>query len=426
VLIWNQAAADCRTADAGNVHMTKRLKTRKPLRRRDQRVQLSLALWLPIVFGTWIASTLPSSATAPFETTGDVRWIIYASRQDLDEAIGLARRFDSQFGQPMVMSTINGRYTVTVGPLSVPDPVAMKKRFSQPETPELWDAFLSKGQAFVKKVWESPKSRVLARASSLENEPHIASAAGLEVRIASENNRMVARINGGQEVATVALGETGDYEFAGASIAKLDASSVFPQVVTTYFTGGFHCCTEMKVLTFTKNRWKVMDIGQFNGKNGPAILDLNGDGSVELVGSDNNFPPYGFGPYAGFYPPPKIFRLVGDQVRDVSAASEFRRPIRQMLLAEEGLTPPERWRDNAFLAGWVGHKALLGEGAEAWRKMLDLYDRNWQESVCRVPTSDTCPSDAKRFRDFPTALRELLSESGYRIEGIVGAPRVWR
>src|SRR5271165_5020476 len=143
------------------------------------RLTFPLALWLSVAVGAWIA-TSPSSATGPFETSGNVRWIIYASRQNVDEAIGLARRFSSEFGQPTVMSTTNGWYAVAAGPLSVPDPVAMKKKLS-----ELWwppkDTFFSKGQTFIEKVWERPKSPILAWASSLEKDPHVASAAGLEV-----------------------------------------------------------------------------------------------------------------------------------------------------------------------------------------------------------------------------------------------------
>jgi uncharacterized protein len=96
-----------------------------------------------------------------------------------------------------------------------------------------------------------------------------------------------------------------------------------------------------------------------------------------------------------------------------------------MLLANQGLATPDMWRDNGFLAGWVAHNALVGNGTEAWRKMLDLYDRNsdWDLSVCTVATKgfDPCPDYAKRFRDFPTALREHLVKYGYSIDGVVPA-----
>ena len=106
---------------------------------------------------------------------------------------------------------------------------------------------------------------------------------------------------------------------------------------------------------------------------------------------------------------------------DVTGSPEFRRPVLQMLLANQGLATPDMWRDNGFLAGWVAHNALVASGAEAWRRMLTLYNRNsdWDLSTCAVPTrgGDSCPDNAKRFRDFPTALREHLAQNGYRLDG---------
>jgi hypothetical protein len=97
-----------------------------------------------------------------------------------------------------------------------------------------------------------------------------------------------------------------------------------------------------------------------------------------------------------------------------------------MLLADQGLATPAMWRDNGFLGGWVAHNVLVGNGAEAWRKMLDLYNRNsdWDLSVCTVPTKgyDPCPEYAKRRRDFPTALREHLAQNGCLINGAAAAP----
>src|SRR5271165_3193576 len=251
------------------------------------RLTFPLALWLSVAVGAWIA-TSPSSATGPFETSGNVRWIIYASRQDVDEAIGLARRFGSEFGEPTVLSTTNGWYAVAAGPVSVPDVAAFKKRLS-----EAWwapkDTFLTKGQTFIQKVWESPRSPILALASSAEGQPRVASAAGLEVRIEPANGRHLVRVrSGGRDVASAAFNDDGPYNATGASIARLDASSPFPQVVATHFTGGAHCCTVMKLLTFVDGRWETVNVGEFDS-DGPQIEDLNGDGAAELVGKDDSF-----------------------------------------------------------------------------------------------------------------------------------------
>jgi S1-C subfamily serine protease len=388
------------------------------------RYVFSVAFWLAVTVGMWLATTSPSSAKGPLETSGDVRWIVFASRQDVDEAIGLARRFGSEFGVTTVLSTTNGWYAVAAGPLAVPDAAALKKRLSDAWWPPK-DTFFAKGQPFIEKVWERPKSPILASASDTDGKPHFASAAGLAVRIESAKGRKVVHLqSGGRDVAAAAFNDDGPYNSTDASIARLDGSSTFPQVVTTHFTGGAHCCTIMKILTLIDGRWETLNVGEFDSE-GPQIEDANGDGAVELVGKDDSFD-YAFASYAESYAPPKILRLVGNRVVDVSHNPEFRRPILQMLLANQGLATPEMWRDNGFLSGWVAHNVLVGNGAEAWRKALDLYNRNsdWDLSVCTVSTKgyDPCPEYAKRRRDFPTALRERLAKNGYLINGAVAAP----
>ncbi len=157
----------------------------------------------------------------------------------------------------------------------------------------------------------------------------------------------------------------------------------------------------------------------------PQIEDLNGDGAIELVGKDESFD-YAFASYAESYAPPKVYRLTGSRIADISRTPEIRRPILQMLLANQGLATQDEWRDNGFLAGWVAHSVLVGNGVDAWRKMLDLYNRNsdWDLSVCTVPTQgyDPCPEYAKRHRDFPTALREHLAKNGYLVAGAAAEP----
>ena len=386
------------------------------------RFVLSFSLLLSLVAGVLIASATISFASGAFETVGNVRWIVFASRQNVDEAIGLARRFGSDFGPPMVMSSTNGWYAVVAGPFSVPDPAALRKKLA-----DLWwppkDAFASKGQTFLEKIWEAPKSPVLSSVTS-EKEPHAASAEGVDVRV--NGHGVVTVRSSGRDVASVRFDDQGPDNSTAAEIARLDGSSPFPQVVITHFTGGAHCCTLMKVLTFVNGRWETVNVGEFDS-GGPQIEDLNGDGAVELVGKDDSFD-YAFASYAESYAPPRVLRLAGAKIVDASHSPEFRRPILQMLLANQGVATSDMWRDNGFLGGWVAHNAMVGNGAEAWRRMLDLYNRNsdWDLSVCTVATKgfDPCPDYAKRLRDFPTALREHLAKNGYSIDGVATAPVV--
>jgi hypothetical protein len=168
---------------------------------------LSLAFWLMATVSILLATAKPSSASGPLETSGDGRWIVFASRQDVDEAIGLARRFGSDFGGPTVLTTTNDWYAVAAGPIAVPDVATFKKRLS-----DAWwapkDTFLTNGQTFIQKVWESPKSPILASASNAEHRPRVASAAGLEVRIEPAKGRQVVRVRSGRGMSRLLFSTT--------------------------------------------------------------------------------------------------------------------------------------------------------------------------------------------------------------------------
>ena len=269
---------------------------------------LSRFRFLMLAIGAWIASTSSSSAGGPLQTTGALRWVVFASRQNPDEAIGLARRFGPQFGPQAVISTTNGWYAVGAGPIVVSDPVAMKRKLSELGWPPP-DSFFTNGATFIGKIWESPRSPILASASSAERDTHVARAAGVEARVEIFRGYAVVRVRSeGRIVASLAFDDGGPINSASAAIVRLDRSSAFPQVVASHFTGGAHCCTVMKVVTFVGGRWEVVNVGEFD-VDGPQIEDLNGDGSAELVGKDDSFD-YAFGSYAESYAPPKILRLI--------------------------------------------------------------------------------------------------------------------
>jgi hypothetical protein len=65
-------------------------------------------LLLVSLLGGALSPSRSAFAMGAFETTGNVRWVVFASRQNIDEAIGLARRFGSDFGSPKVFSATNG------------------------------------------------------------------------------------------------------------------------------------------------------------------------------------------------------------------------------------------------------------------------------------------------------------------------------
>lgn len=365
-------------------------------------------------------------AAGPFEQQGNSRWIIFASRQNVEEAIGLARIYaianpdNPSPGTTKVMSTTNGWYAVTTGPFRVQNPEALKKKLAESWfTPH--DAFLSKGQTFIEQVWQSPPSPILAIASTSEHASRTAAAAGVEVAITAQSKKYVISVRAdGRQVSELSFENSSTANSVGAEIAKLDPSSPFPQVVATNFSGGAHCCTEMTVVTFTDNNWRTIKVGGFDG-GGPAIEDLNGDGNAEFVGKDDSFN-YAFASYAESYAPPIIFRLVGREIKNVTRSPEFRRPIEQLLLIRQRAATFDVWTDNGFLAGWVAHKTLLGEGAPAWQQMLQSYNRNsdWDLTECAIAmkNGDPCPPAYQRHPDFPTALKNKMTAAGYDVAGL--------
>src|SRR4029077_9126886 len=145
---------------------------------------------------------------------------------------------------------------------------------------------------------------------------------GVEVRI---NAHGIVTVRRGQDVASVRFDDQGPNTSTAVQLARLDVSSPFPQVVVRHFTGGAHRCTLMKVLTFVDGRWETVNVGEFDS-DGPQIEDLNGDGAAELIGKDDSCD-YAFASYAESYAPPKVSRLVGRRIVDVSHSPEFRSPI---------------------------------------------------------------------------------------------------
>ena len=111
----------------------------------------SAAFQVLIAYCILVACAGFAIAAGPFEQHGNSRWVVYASRQSLDEAIGLARGYTPGPGPTKVMSTTNGWYAVTIGPLEVSDANALKKKIATSWTPP-HDAFLTMGQTFVEQV----------------------------------------------------------------------------------------------------------------------------------------------------------------------------------------------------------------------------------------------------------------------------------
>ncbi len=200
-------------------------------------------------------------------------------------------------------------------------------------------------------------------------------------------------------------------------IAEIDPGNDAAEVVVSFYSGGAHCCSETKVLTKAKDGsgWKTVELGSFDG--GPLLAtDPLSDGSYVFETRDNAFL-YAFGCYACSTAPLEILTVADGEVKDVSAEPRYR-PVHEAYLKDMIVDVPEE-DVNGFLAGYVGEKIRLGEGAAAWTIMLDHYDKeaDWGRDVCDQPLDDdgACPGTETKVT-FPVALERMLNENGYKVE----------
>ena len=210
------------------------------------------------------------------------------------------------------------------------------------------------------------------------------------------------------------------------AIRQLDRASAYPQVVLSGYTGGAHCCTVTVVATSASDEtWQFVDLGRNDGDGGIDVLTLDDDGSSVLVDYNDRFL-YQYGSYVGSLRPTRLRKLSGTKVADVTREPRYRSYLlRELKLMEQrGASERPLREPNAYFAGWVSQKALVGQLSEAWRTMLASYDRKEEQgrNVCAVDESiffkttygtRECPKGEEIQVSYPEALARLLTELGY-------------
>ena len=256
---------------------------------------------------------------------------------------------------------------------------------------------------------------------------------GLKVRVDKETSGNgslpVATVANGDETIALRITETDgvDEPVAAVRVVTLDHSvSAVPQIVLTYYWNGAHCCTVTKIASAdAAGKFFAVDAQVLDG-DGYEFKDLDFDGVFEFVSVDNSFL-YAFASYAESYAPPRIERLVGRRLVDLTRVEKFKWYLTDSLRRMEHSA---NWQQNGFLAGWVAAKSQLGEFSQAWQRMLQNYDRrsDWSLETCLIDLPlDKCPDSSKTKPQFPEALARHLLKYGYISSSEAqGAIELWK
>ena len=384
---------------------------------------------LIVGFAVLLSGSLGSWA-GELALVGTARWVVLASRPDLDAAIGIARYHRWRFPSARVVRATNGWFAVVVGPENASNPRTLRERLTRGGgLPS--DFIFSRGDSYVEQVWAPPRPPSGPKATYDGKRDSGLRVGGLAILLGSAKGKDGDRhpVAVGREGGRVAFAMSLDQstrgadddstsEFSEITPVRLDPASPQASLMFSSFWGGAHCCTVSKIATQDPRTgaWAIAEGETLDG-GGYAIEDLDGDGAYELLSGDNSFL-YAFGPYASANAPTQIHWVRGGRLENVTRHANFAGYLRQRLAGmEHGADlEPERWHDNNFLGGWVAQSILVGRGEQAWGRMLQSYDRNaeWAYEDCAVALPlAKCPEGRKRKTDFPTALRRHLNEGGY-------------
>lgn len=208
-----------------------------------------------------------------------------------------------------------------------------------------------------------------------------------------------------------------DVPAAEASIAEMDPGNQHQEVYFTSYSGGAHCCSHIAVAEEVGGKWQKVEVGDFDG-DGNYLDDLDGDGVAEISTVDNRFL-YQFDCYACSAAPLVIYAVRNGKAEDVTRDKRFEKAHREWLKQmEENVEAGEKWKSPGFLAGWVAEKAVLGEGAAAFKELETHWDRKGDEGeeVCTTGQDiDACPKASRVVMKFPDRLKLFLQQNGYAL-----------
>jgi hypothetical protein len=196
-------------------------------------------------------------------------------------------------------------------------------------------------------------------------------------------------------------------------ILELDQNNQAPEILIESFTGGGSCCFAIIALTKQDYFWKKATLPPLREIHLTTAKD---DGGVSaLVSADERFIGR-FDCNACSYAPSRIFRLKDDEFQDVTMDSKYQY-VHLSDLKEMNLwfDTPHYDGVNGFLAGFVASMAIVGRYNEAKLIMGKIFDRKSDiglKSCAKQVSLQKCQASDIVKKTFPSALQELLSESG--------------
>ena len=182
------------------------------------------------------------------------------------------------------------------------------------------------------------------------------------------------------------------------------------------YTGGMHCCQQLRVIVRSADGLKVVELGGYDGAEFGWPKDIDGDGIRDFVVSDDRFL-YAFESYAASVAPPKVLNVIDGAVRDVSAEPRFAQVFVKAASSARKACTGEDY-PNGACAAWAAAAARLGALEAVWPVILTEYRKEpaaWPDH-CKVDrdADGQCPEgQLVEYRDYPTGLRAFLVETGY-------------
>ena len=158
---------------------------------------------------------------------------------------------------------------------------------------------------------------------------------------------------------------------------------------------------------WSAGQWRVIDGGSWDGD---EIIpeDADGDGEQEIVHGDDRFL-YRYSCYACAGTPVRVFKLIEGVLADVTLSPLYRpRDEKDLPNFQQGCAN----HDNGACAAYVAVASRLGRHDEAWKFMLDHYDRksDWGLKDCALSDDKgNCLADIQ-YKSYPDALAAFLQQ----------------